>query len=139
MNRLQAALANIGRQLDQRGFGWALVGGLAVSVRADPRFTRDVDLAVAVEGDPQAERLIADLRSVGYEVLETVEQEETKRFATTRPQDAADLVALMPLATEEDLDTARKLVRLIEERRYHRDRDLAGELERLKGPSGPSS
>jgi len=84
MNRLQAALANIGRQLDQRGFGWALVGGLAVSVRADPRFTRDVDVAVAVEGDPQAERLIADLRSVGYEVLETVEQEETKRFATAR-------------------------------------------------------
>ena len=198
MNRLQAALANIGRQLDQRGFGWALVGGLAVSVRADPRFTRDVDLAVAVEGDPQAERLIADLRSVGYEVLETVEQQETKRFATarllppgggpggvvvdllfassgiepevvvsaepleilpdlhvpvagipelialkllarddtTRPQDAADLVALVPMATEKDFDTARNLVRLIEERHYHRDRDLAGELERLVGEKG---
>ena len=35
----------------------ALVGGLAVSARAEPRFTRDVDLAVAVVSDDEAERL----------------------------------------------------------------------------------
>jgi hypothetical protein len=29
----------------------AVVGGIAVSVRAEPRFTRDLDLAVAVEND----------------------------------------------------------------------------------------
>jgi hypothetical protein len=45
MNRLQAALADIGKVLDQMGVSWALVGGIAVSVRAEPRFTRDVDLA----------------------------------------------------------------------------------------------
>jgi hypothetical protein len=34
--------------LDDCGLGGALVGGFAVSVRTEPRFTRDVDLAVAV-------------------------------------------------------------------------------------------
>lgn len=84
MNRLQSALADIGEILDQKGFGWALVGGLAVSVRAKRRFTRDVDLAVAVDSDAQAERLVGDLREMGYEILETVEQETTGRFATAR-------------------------------------------------------
>jgi predicted nucleotidyltransferase len=193
MNRLQTALADIGKVLDERGVGWALVGGIAVSVRAEPRFTRDVDLAVAVEGDREAEKLVRDLRGAGYEVLETVEQETTARFATARllppggdpggvivdllfassgiepevvataeplevlpgltvpvaglpelialkllarddaarPQDAGDLVALASLATARDLDSARRLVRLIEERDYHRGRDLSGELEKL--------
>lgn len=30
---------------------FAIVGGLAVAARAEPRLTRDVDLAVAVEGE----------------------------------------------------------------------------------------
>jgi hypothetical protein len=36
---------------------WAMLGGLAVSIRTEPRFTRDVDLAVAVAADDEAERL----------------------------------------------------------------------------------
>lgn len=84
MNRLQAALAGIGVLLDQKEIGWALVGGIAVSVRAEPRFTRDVDLAVAVEHDAEAEQLVADLRVLGYKILQTVEQEATGRFATAR-------------------------------------------------------
>lgn len=193
MNRLETALADIARRLDQKGLGWAVIGGLAVSVRAEPRFTRDVDLAVAVEDDRQAERLVGDLRGAGYEILETVEQEATGRFATarlmppgqdqggvvvdllfatsgierevvasaehlemlpdlnlpvagvpelialkllarddvSRPQDYIDLVALTPLAGAADLESARKLVLLIEERNYHRGRDLSAELERL--------
>ena len=193
MNRLETALADIARRLDQEGLGWAVVGGLAVSVRAEPRFTRDVDLAVAVEDDRQAEGLVGELRGSGYEILETVEQEATGRFATarlvppgqdrggvvvdllfassgvehevvasaellevlpdlqvpvaglpelialkllarddvSRPQDHVDLVALTPLATAADLELTRELVRLIEERNYHRGRDLSAELERL--------
>lgn len=84
MNRLQAALAEVSRLLDQSDIGWALVGGLAVSARAEPRFTRDVDLVVAVEGDSEAESLVRTLRGHGYEVLEAVEQEATGRFATAR-------------------------------------------------------
>jgi hypothetical protein len=44
--------------LRPRGKRFALVGGLAVSVRAEVRFTRDVDLAVAVSSDAEAESLV---------------------------------------------------------------------------------
>jgi hypothetical protein len=50
----------------------------------------------------------------------------------TRPQDAGDLAALTPLATARDFESARQLVRLIEDRNYNRGRDLSGELERLE-------
>jgi len=43
----------------------------------------------------------------------------------TRPQDAADLVALRPVLTARDRVDAGEAVQLIVERGYHRDRDLA--------------
>ncbi len=84
MNRVRLALQRIAADLDGLGKRWALVGGLAVAVRAEPRFTRDADLAVSVADDPEAERLVADLRGRGYRVLAAVEQEATRRLATTR-------------------------------------------------------
>jgi hypothetical protein len=63
-----------------------------VSARAEPRLTRDADLAVAVRDDRDAEALVLDLRSVGYEVAASVEQETTGRLATVRlvPRDHED-------------------------------------------------
>lgn len=66
------------------GAEFALVGGLAVTVRAEPRLTRDADLAVAVPDDEAAERLVRDLGSRGYTARIIVEQEETGRLATVR-------------------------------------------------------
>lgn len=63
---------------------YALVGGLAVSARCEPRFTRDLDLAVAVEGDLEAEQLVSSLIARGYQVMAQVEQEQTGRLATAR-------------------------------------------------------
>jgi predicted nucleotidyltransferase len=57
---------------------------LAVSARTEPRFTRDIDLVVAVEGDRDAERLVHDLQSRGYRVPAIVEQEAVARLATAR-------------------------------------------------------
>jgi Ribonuclease G/E len=45
---------------------WALVGGLAVSARSEPRTTADIDVAVAVSGDQEAERITFELRQRGY-------------------------------------------------------------------------
>jgi predicted nucleotidyltransferase len=64
--------------------GWALVGGLAVSARAEPRFTRDIDLAVAVPDDAAAEALVADLVRRSWHVTAIVEQEATGRLAQVR-------------------------------------------------------
>jgi hypothetical protein len=63
---------------------WALVGGLAVSVRAKPRFTNDVDVAVAVETDQEAESLIYALTRQGYRVLVCLEHEGVSRLSTVR-------------------------------------------------------
>jgi Nucleotidyl transferase AbiEii toxin, Type IV TA system len=68
----------------------ALVGGLAVSARAEPRFTRDVDFAIAVDSDAQAERVIYDLQRRGFLVAAAIEQTTTRRLATVRMREAGD-------------------------------------------------
>lgn len=84
MTRLLAALLRATRDLQDLGQHWALVGGLAVSARAEPRTTRDVDLVVAVSGDSQAEKLVRDLRTRGYTLVEHLEQDAAGRLATVR-------------------------------------------------------
>jgi hypothetical protein len=49
------------RDLAARSAACALIGGIAVSARTEPRSTRDVDLAVAVGSDAEAEGLLAVL------------------------------------------------------------------------------
>jgi hypothetical protein len=81
---LETALRQIDIDLTEVGVAFALVGGLAVSVRTEPRFTRDADMAVAVAGDPDAEALIHTLRRRGYAIAAIVEQEAVGRLATVR-------------------------------------------------------
>ncbi len=80
---LTQALIDI-RVLDGLEMKYALVGGLAVSARAEPRTTRDVDLAISASSDDDAERLIHVLQSMGYGVVTLVEQTHTARLATAR-------------------------------------------------------
>lgn len=77
LKRVLADLARENRQL-------ALVGGLAVSVRAEVRFTRDVDLAVVVADDSDAEGVVAALTGAGYTPVATVEQDAVGRLSTVR-------------------------------------------------------
>jgi hypothetical protein len=81
---LEAALRQIHIDLTEARVDFALVGGLAVSARTEPRFTRDADLAVAVANDAQAEALIHRLRARGYDVEAIVEQDAVGRLATVR-------------------------------------------------------
>lgn len=70
--------------LDARHQPWALVGGLAVSIRVEPRFTRDIDLAVAATDDAVAESLVADLVAAGYTLKVSLEQQALGRLAAVR-------------------------------------------------------
>jgi len=85
------ALVDIVRELTNRGRKFALVGGLAVSLRAEVRFTRDVDLAVVVVDDADAEGLIYDLKRSAYVPIVTVEHELHKRLSTVRLQTSAGI------------------------------------------------
>lgn len=70
--------------LRREGVEGCLVGGLAVSVRCEPRFTRDVDLALAIEDDFHAERIVNSLSKHGFRIDVVVEQDTKKRLAMTR-------------------------------------------------------
>jgi len=77
---LEAACAD----LTLRAIPFALVGGLAVSLRSRVRFTRDIDLAVRLDSDAEVERLTLALQASGYRVKALVEQDEQHRIATVR-------------------------------------------------------
>ena len=81
---VERALAGAARELAAAGKRFALVGGLAVSVRAEVRFTRDVDFAVAVADDAEAEALVFVLRNSGYTAVASVEHDTLARLATVR-------------------------------------------------------
>jgi hypothetical protein len=85
LSRLGQALARLATDLDAAGARWALVGGFAVSLRARPRTTFDIDVAVGAEDDRQAESLVRHLIYLGYRQSELVlEQTATSRLATVR-------------------------------------------------------
>jgi hypothetical protein len=84
VNHLEAVLRAAALDLAGLGTRWALVGGLAVSARTEPRFTRDVELVVAVARDRDAERAVHALQQRGYHVQALVEQEAAGRLATAR-------------------------------------------------------
>ncbi len=86
MTRLQESLERLAADLNELDFDWAVVGGLAVSARAEPRTTRDVDVAVAVDGDRQAERAVSRLTARGYVIEAVLEHKMTGRMATVRFQ-----------------------------------------------------
>lgn len=195
MNQLEQSLHRIAAFFDKRRTPWSLVGGFAVSARVEPRFTRDIDLAISVADDADAEETIHELVSGGYRLFAAVEQEAVGRLATarlldahdsehqnvvdllfassgiepeiaaaaerleilpglvlpvaqlghliavkllarddeTRPQDIADLRAMLREATDADIHLAESAVDLISERGYHRDRDLGEALRQLIG------
>lgn len=200
MNRLEQAVARLVNELDELDREWVLIGGLAVSARAEPRTTRDIDVALVVETDREAEELVRLLSSRGYRFRErgVMEQVQTERLAAVRlespesrgepgivvdlmfassgiepevvtsadridvfpgvsasvattghlialkvlagrAQDLADLDNLLRVASDQDLEVARRAVALITRRGANRGKDLEAELnERISGdPSRP--
>jgi hypothetical protein len=190
MNQVERALREIVAVLETLGHPYALVGGLAVSARAEPRTTRDVDVAIGVADDRAAEEVVHAFVERGYGVAATVEHKSKKRLATVRlrrpseasgvlvdllfsssgieaeivaggsalevvpglrvpvasighliatkvlarddrerPQDWDDLRALIHEARGADLADARQALASIEERGFHRGRDLRELLE----------
>lgn len=79
-----AALRAIADALAGLGRPYALVGGVATGARTQPRFTADVDVAVAVASDAEFEQLIFALTSTAYQVTATVEHRSAGRLATAR-------------------------------------------------------
>jgi predicted nucleotidyltransferase len=87
VDRLSKALIRLDADLRALGLRWALVGGMAVSFRAKPRTTQDLDVVIAVSGDREAERIALSLKMRGYRDYSRqpwVEREEDGRLMTVR-------------------------------------------------------
>ena len=84
LTALEQELRAASAALSKAGVRFALVGGLAASVRAEVRFTRDIDLAVAVSDDTEAEALVLALHGSGYRPVASVEHDTRGRLATVR-------------------------------------------------------
>lgn len=84
MNDLHEVLVRLESDLEALRLRWALIGGIAVSARAEPRTTRDLDVAVAVTDDREAERVVLEMRQRGYQIATVLDQETTGRLATVR-------------------------------------------------------
>ncbi len=84
MSDLSVGCSVVRHAADSLGLRCALVGGFAVSVRTEPRFTRDIDLVVAVDDDKTAESLVRLLLDDGHTLVANVEQESVGRLATSR-------------------------------------------------------
>ncbi|MDA0281933.1 MAG: hypothetical protein O3B13_06215 [Planctomycetota bacterium] len=57
MISLPGLLSRAVADLTDCGVGFAVVGGVAVGVHSEPRFTSDVDMAISSRGDADAEQL----------------------------------------------------------------------------------
>jgi hypothetical protein len=86
--------------------------GLAVSVRAEPRFTRGIDL-----GAHDADLLEVLPGDVAGGVCRASHRAQLLADADAAPRQA-DLVALLDAADEDDLRIARRLAQLVVERGY---------------------
>jgi hypothetical protein len=77
------------------GFHYALVGGFAVTLRAEPRTTRDLDVVLVVSGDREAESVALVLRMRGY-------RDHPKGAAIERSDGRLATIRLISPPVEED-------------------------------------
>jgi len=94
----------IARALEARGRRFALVGGLAVSLRAEVRFTRDVDFALVASDDADVERLVLNLRHEGFATVAVVEDERHGRVAITRLRSSYGVIVDLLVASSGIID-----------------------------------
>ena len=74
MRQLEEVTREVVTWLTSNQFGYALIGGLAVSFRTIERLTKDIDMVIAVENDQQAENCVRELAGLGYQVQTLLEQ-----------------------------------------------------------------
>lgn len=85
MVRLYRALRQLELDLRQLRLRWALIGGLAVNARAEPRTTKDLDVTIAVADDWEAENVVKDFWARGYQLYQQPsEHRELGRMALVR-------------------------------------------------------
>ncbi len=116
MTTVEKQLREAANDIAKIGAKFAVVGGLAVSARAEPRMTRYADLAIAVQSDQEAEAVIFAMQRLGYSVLAVVEQEATGRMSTVRLETTGSVITDLLFASsgiEQDVVERATLISVI--------------------------
>lgn len=102
--------------IESQGRRCALVGGVAVSLWTRERFTKDIDFAVAVSSDSEAESLALVFQQAGYPLAQVFEHKtkgllSTLRFLVPggRSEPELDLLFATSGIEREVVDAAEKL------------------------------
>lgn len=66
MSAFLTELQKLKTDLDSMRLKWAIIGGLAYSIYADPRTTKDIDVAVATDSKQELEEIVLHLLKQGY-------------------------------------------------------------------------
>ena len=93
--RLFETLGFVADALNELQKFWALIGGLATSTYVEPRFTRDIDIAISVQDDRDAEDFLNDWMARGFVLNTVIEHDVSDRLATVRThrsKTASDIV-----------------------------------------------
>src|SRR3972149_819902 len=61
-------LARLARELESLGFPYMVIGGQAVLIHGEPRFTRDIDVTLGTSPD-SLPRLLAAINTIGWKAL----------------------------------------------------------------------
>ena len=75
---------NIEQTLSELNIKWALIGGLAVSTHANPRFTNDIDISVSVSSDREVENIVFQLQQRQWKAEQILEEENKSYISTVR-------------------------------------------------------
>ncbi len=74
-----------------------MVGGIAVSLRTLERFTKDVDFAISVESDSQADGVVSSFREAGFRIAMFLEKEDDGSLMTVRLTTGGDVEIFVDL------------------------------------------
>lgn len=81
--KLRRAFTRTVAALEEAGLRYAVVGGVAVGIHSEPRVTRDLDFAISVTSDAEAERVVLGLQRSGFTV-DSVFENDAGRLSTVR-------------------------------------------------------
>jgi hypothetical protein len=88
-------------------------------------------IELEIVSDAERLELLPDFRVPVATIGHLIALKILARDDRTRPQDRADLVALLAAAAPDDVEGARRGIALITEWRFNRGRDLHGDLQAL--------
>lgn len=86
MPAFETLLAKISKSLEQDGIPYMVIGGQAVLIHGEPRFTRDINITLGINTD-QAERIFKITRKLSLKPREEMTEDFVKRNALLSVED----------------------------------------------------